>query len=74
MDRTRVFGFVIELIITHGRYPEFLEVFHIVLASIQDLSVEPELPKEVLAHLIDHHTFDKLNPFTDQINQQQEFF
>lgn len=49
-----LFKFVMELIKKHGRYPEFLEVFLIILSSVEDLEGTSELPKNLLACLIDH--------------------
>lgn len=58
MDYKIVFKFVMDLIKKHGRYPEFLEIFYVIITSIDDLHMVPDLPKSMLASLMDHHTFE----------------
>lgn len=58
MDTKLVFKFVVDLIQKHGRYPEFLEIFNVILASMEDLNTIPELPKSLLTCLMSHNSFE----------------
>jgi len=58
-------NYFVELIALHGKYPDFLEFFDIILSTSEEKSNNPELHKLVLSTLLNNNHFDFLNPFKE---------
>jgi hypothetical protein len=68
MNYKSIFEYVIDLISRHGKYEEFIELYFVILSSVDDLKANPEIPKCLLENLINHSTFDKIDPFFDTLD------